>query len=88
MSRSILQLTVNVLPKKPHTSSSHVFRCDGGGGIQTWPFSRELSRARNLAREISCLTRLFLAAQFTIGDSDPVISTGCGTGFDGAFAIV
>lgn len=88
MSRSILQLIVNVIYKKSHTSSSHVFLCDGDGGIQIWPFSRELSRARNLAREISCLARLFLDAKFTIGDSDPVTSTTCGMGFDGAFPIV
>jgi len=64
------------------TSSSHVFLWAEGGGTQACPFSREFSSARRRALDKSCLTRWFLALQPKVeGDSEPVTSTTCGTGF-------
>ena len=61
--------------RRSFTSSSHVFLWAGDGGIQTWPFSRELSMARRRARDKSCLARWFLEFQLKVeGDSDPVTS--------------
>lgn len=57
------------------TSSSQVFLCDGDGGTQTRPFSREDSIALRRARDKSCLARWFWEFQLTVeGDSDPVAS--------------
>lgn len=64
------------------TSSSQVFLCDGDGGTQTRPFSREDSIALRRARDKSCLTRWFLEDQLTAeGDSDSVASITWGKGF-------
>lgn len=63
------------------TSSSQVFLCAGDGGTQAFPFSSELSMARILARDRSCLTRWFLEFHPKVeGDSEPVSSTTCGIG--------
>jgi len=63
------------------TSSSQVFLWAGDGGTQAFPFSSELSIARILARDRSCLTRWFLEFHPKVeGDSEPVSSTTCGIG--------
>lgn len=61
--------------KMRHTSSSHVFLCDGGG-VQDWPFSREDSIALRRVFDKSVLTRLFLDFQAMFdGVSDPDTDT-------------